>query len=111
MMRKSIILLIASVTAAVVLFTSCAQDGYKKISAEEAKDSALSWSVENNLLVLQITLSADDPGEWSVDVSEDSKVIALQSENADEKTATFTSSTFPTADFPCLPLRISSMPR
>ena len=38
MMRKSIILLIASVTAAVVLFTSCAQDGYKKISAEVAKE-------------------------------------------------------------------------
>ena len=38
MMRKSIMLLIASVTVLMVLFASCAQDGYKKISAEEAKE-------------------------------------------------------------------------
>ena len=38
MMRKSIILLTASVTALAVLFTSCSQAGYRKISAEEAKD-------------------------------------------------------------------------
>ena len=38
MMRKSVILLIALVTAAVVLFTSCSGAGYRKISAEEAKE-------------------------------------------------------------------------